>query len=214
MKAYWWRYGSSHSLTSALAGNEWLASRSASFTWSERDSGTHWIGSWVGPRAVLDTVVKRKIPSPCRESNPRTPIIQSVAQCYNDWAITALPYYMHAWSKEGARYPASSAVICLTSVVSVRWSLEHIVSGFDNICIRFYLRPIDKICIKHVCIKVINATNAVFDFICIFQLQIVIHWTFDHIWYSDSLLKSEPKVIFLIHIGGVVPSFYWSELSS
>jgi hypothetical protein len=29
----------------------------------------------VGPRAVLDAVVKRKIPSPLRESNPRTPII-------------------------------------------------------------------------------------------------------------------------------------------
>jgi hypothetical protein len=23
--------------------------------------GTHWIGGWVGPRAVLDTVVKGKI---------------------------------------------------------------------------------------------------------------------------------------------------------
>jgi hypothetical protein len=23
---------------------------------------THWIGGWVGPRAVLDVVVKRKIP--------------------------------------------------------------------------------------------------------------------------------------------------------
>jgi hypothetical protein len=30
----------------------------------------------VGPRIVLDTVVKRKIPSPHRESNPRTPIVQ------------------------------------------------------------------------------------------------------------------------------------------
>jgi hypothetical protein len=26
----------------------------------------------MGPRAVLDAVVKRKIPSPRRESNPRT----------------------------------------------------------------------------------------------------------------------------------------------
>jgi hypothetical protein len=43
----------------------------------------------VGPRAVLDTVVKRKIPSPRRESNPRTPIVQSVAQRYTDRAITA-----------------------------------------------------------------------------------------------------------------------------
>jgi hypothetical protein len=33
-----------------------------------------------GPRAGLDTVVKRKIPSPCQVPNP--PIIQSVAQRY------------------------------------------------------------------------------------------------------------------------------------
>jgi hypothetical protein len=41
--------------------------------------GTHCIGGWVGPRAVLDTVVKRKIPSPRQESNPRTPIVQPLA---------------------------------------------------------------------------------------------------------------------------------------
>jgi hypothetical protein len=33
----------------------------------------------MGPRAVLDAVVKRKIPSPRRESNPKTPIVQPVA---------------------------------------------------------------------------------------------------------------------------------------
>jgi hypothetical protein len=33
-----------------------------------------WIGGWVGPRAGLDMVVKRKILSPCQESNPRTSI--------------------------------------------------------------------------------------------------------------------------------------------
>jgi hypothetical protein len=44
----------------------------------------------VGPRAVLDAVVKRKSPSPRRESNPRTPIIKPVAQLYTDWAITVL----------------------------------------------------------------------------------------------------------------------------
>jgi hypothetical protein len=38
----------------------------------------------VGPRAVLDAVVKRKIPSLCRESNLRTPIVQPVAQRYTD----------------------------------------------------------------------------------------------------------------------------------
>jgi hypothetical protein len=51
--------------------------------------GTHCIGGWVGPRAVLDAVVKRKIPSPRWESNRRTPIVQPVAQRYTDWAITA-----------------------------------------------------------------------------------------------------------------------------
>jgi hypothetical protein len=49
-----------------------------------------WIGGWVSPRAVMDAVVKRKIPSPRRESNPRTPIFQPVAQRYTDWAIMAL----------------------------------------------------------------------------------------------------------------------------
>jgi hypothetical protein len=38
----------------------------------ERAPGTHWIGGWVVPRAVLDAVVNRKIPSSRRESNPRT----------------------------------------------------------------------------------------------------------------------------------------------
>jgi hypothetical protein len=50
----------------------------------ERSHDTHWIGGWVGPRAVLDAVVKRKIPSPRRESNTRIPIVQPVAQRYTD----------------------------------------------------------------------------------------------------------------------------------
>jgi hypothetical protein len=44
----------------------------------------------VGPRAVLDTVVKKKIPSSRQESNPRTPTDQPVAQRYTDCAVTSL----------------------------------------------------------------------------------------------------------------------------
>jgi hypothetical protein len=44
----------------------------------ERAPYIYWIGGWVGPRAVLDAVMKRKIPTPCRESNPRIPIVQHV----------------------------------------------------------------------------------------------------------------------------------------
>jgi hypothetical protein len=77
-------YSSTHSLTAALDGDEWSASCPGRFTPRERALGTHWIGGWVGPRDVLDAVVKRKIPSPRRESKPRTPIVQSVAQRYTD----------------------------------------------------------------------------------------------------------------------------------
>jgi hypothetical protein len=68
-----------HSLTFAKDGGEWSASHPSHFTSRER---AHWIGGWVGPRAILDAVVKRKIYSPCQESNPRTPIIQPIAQHY------------------------------------------------------------------------------------------------------------------------------------
>jgi hypothetical protein len=47
-------------LTSAVAGGEWSASRSCGFTAGERTPGTHWLGGWVGPRAGLDDVEKRK----------------------------------------------------------------------------------------------------------------------------------------------------------
>jgi hypothetical protein len=53
------------------------------FTPRERAPGTYWIGGWVD-------AVKTKIPSPRRESNPRTPIAQPVAQRYTDWAKTDL----------------------------------------------------------------------------------------------------------------------------
>jgi hypothetical protein len=67
-----WMYSSTHSLTSALDVDEWSSSRLCRFTHKERAPGTHWIGGWVGPRAGLDAVVKRKIPSHCRVSNPQS----------------------------------------------------------------------------------------------------------------------------------------------
>jgi hypothetical protein len=64
MKAYWgMEVQLQHSLTSALHGGDWSASRSGRFTPRERAPGTRLRGGWVGPRAVLDAVVKRKIPS-------------------------------------------------------------------------------------------------------------------------------------------------------
>jgi hypothetical protein len=90
-----WRQSSTHSLATALDKGEWSASRPGRFIPRERAPLTHWIGGWVGPRAVLDAVVKGKIHSPRRESNPRTPIVQPVAQLYTDWAITARPVVLY-----------------------------------------------------------------------------------------------------------------------
>jgi hypothetical protein len=52
---------------------------SAALTPAKDPASTHWIGGWMGPSAVLDTVMMRKIPIPRQESNPRTPIAQLVA---------------------------------------------------------------------------------------------------------------------------------------
>jgi hypothetical protein len=51
-------------LTSALAGGEWWASRTCRFTPGERAPGIHWIGGWVGSRAGLNDVEKRKFLTP------------------------------------------------------------------------------------------------------------------------------------------------------
>jgi hypothetical protein len=56
-----------HSLTLALDGSKWSASHPGHFTPRERAPGTHWIRDYVGPRAILDVMMKRKIPSPCQE---------------------------------------------------------------------------------------------------------------------------------------------------
>jgi hypothetical protein len=47
-------------LTSALAGGEWSASRPGRFIPEKRAPRTHCIGGWVGPRAGLHVVEKRK----------------------------------------------------------------------------------------------------------------------------------------------------------
>jgi len=60
-----WSHSSTHSLTSAVDGSQWSASRTGRFTPRERVPGEHCIGGWVGPRSGLDAVVKRTLQ--CKE---------------------------------------------------------------------------------------------------------------------------------------------------
>jgi hypothetical protein len=79
-----------HSLTLALDGGEWSASQPGHFTPKKSAPGTHWIGGWVGPRANLDVVVKRKVLSPCQDLNLL--IIQPIAHHYTtelSWLLSA-----------------------------------------------------------------------------------------------------------------------------
>jgi hypothetical protein len=54
------------------------------FTLGERALGAHWIGGWMGPRAVW--MLSRRDISLAPTGN-RTPAVQPVASRYTDWAI-------------------------------------------------------------------------------------------------------------------------------
>jgi hypothetical protein len=58
----------------------------AALPFKERTPGTHWMGDWVEPRACLDGVAKRKIPSlPGIERRSSSPYPSH----YTDWATPA-----------------------------------------------------------------------------------------------------------------------------
>jgi hypothetical protein len=85
MKTYWGSEGIASRILDLGTSWGWVVSSTPRPLYPrEIAPGTRWIGVWVGPRAVLDAVVKKKIPSPRRESNPRTPNVQPVAQRYTD----------------------------------------------------------------------------------------------------------------------------------
>jgi hypothetical protein len=57
-------------LTSSVVGGEWSASRLCRFTPGEKASGTHSIGGWVGPRAILGDVKRKFLTLPGLELRP------------------------------------------------------------------------------------------------------------------------------------------------
>jgi hypothetical protein len=93
MKTYWGSGGIAPSILDLGTRWRWVVSFTTRPLYPQEKSLCFPLDrGWVGPRAVLDAVVKRKIPSPRRESNPRTPIVQPLAHRYTDWAITAIMF--------------------------------------------------------------------------------------------------------------------------
>jgi hypothetical protein len=72
MKAYWGNGAIAPRILDLIIRWEWSASRPGCFTPRERAPGTHWIGDWVGTRAGLYAVLRRKIPSPYQDSHSRS----------------------------------------------------------------------------------------------------------------------------------------------
>jgi hypothetical protein len=64
-----------------LDGSEWSALRFCRFKHAKRTPGTHWTGGWVGLRAGLDAVEKRKLAVPGikpRQSSPQSVAIPGI----------------------------------------------------------------------------------------------------------------------------------------
>jgi hypothetical protein len=103
----------------------------------ERAAGTHWIGGRAGPRAGMDTVSKRKISGPRRNSNPAHPIVQPVVSRYTDWAIRALYHLLYSYVHETVgsnkkkyhcnenQWPEDSKRAHIRNVVQIRYTSDN-----------------------------------------------------------------------------------------
>jgi hypothetical protein len=63
-----WRHSSTHSLTWALDGGEWSASRPGRFIPRERAPVTHWIRGWVAPEPFWTRRWTEKFPAPAEKT--------------------------------------------------------------------------------------------------------------------------------------------------
>jgi hypothetical protein len=91
MKAYLRSGGIDPRILDLCTRWSWVVSFTPRLLYSQvKSPSTHWIGGWVGPKAYLDTVVKGKIPSPCRDSNPWSSSPYTYPALYH-WAIPSPP---------------------------------------------------------------------------------------------------------------------------
>jgi hypothetical protein len=91
MKAYWGVELQLHSFFDLCTWWRWVVSFTPRPIYSQGKSPCNPLNRRLGgPQSRSGRGDEEKNSQPLRESNPRTPIIQPVAQRYADWAITAL----------------------------------------------------------------------------------------------------------------------------
>jgi hypothetical protein len=120
-------------LISALAGDEWSASRPGRFTHREWAAGTHWIVGWVGPRADVDDVERRKILF-LAGLELRTPR----SLCRLRYATFLRRESIIKKAGQGANLPFSSVslnqILLVFTVVSRRRKVNTVELTFPNSC--------------------------------------------------------------------------------
>jgi hypothetical protein len=109
-------------LPSALDVGEWSASRPGRFTLREKATGTHWIGGWVGPRAVLDIAVVQyqqikmiltlKLKSQTSYVNVYYSVQNIYCHCFKlNWQYTERTVYLSLWISENLEQEME-AMVC------------------------------------------------------------------------------------------------------
>jgi hypothetical protein len=73
--------------------------------------GVHWVWVWVGPRADLHAVAKRKGPCPCRESNlchPAPSLVTILTELFRfiEFTFMGNPIWMQEWYNCWATIPS------------------------------------------------------------------------------------------------------------
>ena len=89
-----WRQGQRYSSTHSQLNwrGELLTSHFDCYTLRERTPDTHWIRGWMGLRAIMDVLEKRKNFMPLPGIQPGC--IQHVASCYTGWVSHLLNYLL------------------------------------------------------------------------------------------------------------------------
>jgi hypothetical protein len=97
MKTSWGSGGiSPRILDLVIRWGKWSVSPPGRFIPRERAPGTHCIGGWLGPRASLDTVVKRKFPA---AAGTRTPDHSARSPPLYHWDISAPVIWQERYQK-------------------------------------------------------------------------------------------------------------------
>jgi hypothetical protein len=85
MKKYWASGGTGPHILHLSTRWRWMVSFMTQLLYAQGKSPQYPLDRRLGgPRASLDTMVKRKIPNPHWELNPRMPTVQPIASFYTD----------------------------------------------------------------------------------------------------------------------------------